>query len=440
MRTGRAKRAKHVVLAGVGVVALALSFVVAASARPRHAPAMPGPSARERGDDRIALNEDCVTCHDEIAQEWAGSLHARSFVDPMFQASIQRERSPEFCRSCHAPEADPRREPDSRRAQLGVSCVGCHVVGDEILAGPGDGRSERAPHGLRRELEFASSAACGGCHEFAFPKRGVHNAAPLMQQTMREHSRSAAHQTPCQDCHMPPTKKAPRSCAAGAEHDTNARERGQGVGVPEHDTNARERGQGVGVPGRALPDTGAGPATVPPSKPAELDMPSACPTLGEVHRGHGFAVASEPRMLRAAARIDAVREPGSLRVTLEPRLVGHAFPTGDLFRRLLVRVETDDGRLVEERYLARHFGAERFAEAGAMKVELSDDRVGVGFGPRVVEVPIPATLADESLRWIVRYQRVLETPAGAEHLAQVWDETELAVGLLPPSKAKESAP
>jgi hypothetical protein len=160
---------------------------------------------------------------------------------------------------------------------------------------------------------------------------------------------------------------------------------------------------------------------------------------GAVHRGHGFHVVGEPRMLRAAARITGSREIDEqgravVRVMLEPRAVGHAFPTGDLHRRLLVRVEGDDDRCVAERFLARRFALERIGDGHVLRVEVEDDRVGVRREPRTVEFTLPSACVEQSLRWSVVYQRVLDTPAGDEQAAIVWDQTEVASQQLAPAQ------
>jgi hypothetical protein len=353
----------------IGVVVIVIGGLGLASARSRLDPNMPAPTTRERAADRLGQNDDCEGCHVDIAREWRGSLHRASYTDPMVQAAIAGEDDPSFCRGCHAPEADPRAEPDARRAQIGVGCVGCHVVDREILAAPRSTPGpELAPHSIRREPAFAGPDACAGCHEFWFPSAGRGGHELIMQRTIGEHRRSPAKHQPCQDCHM-------------------------------------------------LPTASEG---------------------GEVHRGHGFHVVGEPRMLRAAAKITGVREVDEqgraiARVTLEPRAVGHAFPTGDLFRRLLVRVEPSvgsDDRCVAERILARHFGRARSKAGAAIRVELEDDRVGLDRKPRIVEFALPSVCVEQPLRWSVTYQRVLDVPIGDERAAKVWDQLEVASGHL----------
>lgn len=63
------------------------------------------------------------------------------------------------------------------------------------------------------------------------------------------------------------------------------------------------------------------------------------------HRSYGFAATRDPDFLRQAAR--AVRDGATtLVLPLAPGAVGHAFPTGDLFRRL--ELVPDDERDVVE--------------------------------------------------------------------------------------------
>jgi hypothetical protein len=65
------------------------------------------------------------------------------------------------------------------------------------------------------------------------------------------------------------------------------------------------------------------------------------------HRSHAFVASRDPAFVRQAVRVQAVRDDATtILLTLSPGNVGHAFPTGDLFRRLVVVAEVpgDDGR------------------------------------------------------------------------------------------------
>lgn len=311
----------------------------------RPPPRMPGPARAGGRPDAPARNRRCEACHPEIAAEWRASLHHRAATEPSYLRALRREPSA-FCRGCHAPEGDPD-APSRAARELGVGCVTCHAPEGEVLAAPSTLSRETSPHPLLRAPEFAGTAACGGCHEFAFPA-----ASALMQATLREHAASAFAAVSCAGCHMP---------TAG----------------------------------------GARP-----------------------HRSHRFAASRDPEALRRALRAAAERRPGGqVRLTLEPGIVGHAFPTGDLFRRLVVRAEVVGGRGADQRVLARHFGRDT-------RTELADDRVGVG-GPRVVALGLGAAAEGRPIRWSIRYERVA-FPRDARAAAELDGVTEVSAGVLPP--------
>ncbi len=168
---------------------------------------MPGPG-RKRLAAAVTENEACELCHDDIAREWRGSYHQQSHLDPAYQQALAVEPTP-FCRSCHAPEADPLKAPPAAVAALGVGCVTCHVTepGVVLAAAHPDERVDparpRAPHPLRRSSAFAHTGGCAGCHEFRFPMPGGDDDLFFMQTTAREHQRSPASAKACADCHMP---------------------------------------------------------------------------------------------------------------------------------------------------------------------------------------------------------------------------------------------
>ncbi|PRP96091.1 multiheme c-type cytochrome [Enhygromyxa salina] len=329
-------------------------------ARPAAA-TMPSPARGPNPDVRARLdrNDECVTCHADIASEWTHSLHRRAYEDPMFQAALELERDPGFCRACHAPEANPVHEPTPRESAAGVACVTCHLTGRDgaVLAGPSAHADDsRIPHPLRRSAEFASPDACAGCHEFWFPSLGRAGHGLKMQRTITEHARSAFADESCQRCHMPPA-------AAG-------------------------------------------------------------------HLDHGFTVVGRPSMLRAAVAIAATRpDPGRVVIELSPRVVGHAFPTGDLFRRLSVELHSDatEPSWSTQRILARHFSSQRVGDGQMIRVEHADDRVGVGSAPTVIEFELPPELHDAPITWELVHERALEA-TGAR--TTIWDRTSFAQGRL----------
>jgi len=97
------------------------------------------------------------------------------------------------------------------------------------------------------------------------------------------------------------------------------------------------------------------------------------------HRDHRFDV--EPLVAKAIV-VDVTRAgPNRLAFRLAPGAVGHAFPTGDLFRRLAVRVRSPDGARVAERFLGREFVSTTLADGTRTRTEVRDERVGAGLAP-----------------------------------------------------------
>lgn len=339
---------------------------------------LPGPAPRPRpeGVDVAAVNAACASCHVEIAAEWKGSMHRQAWVDPVFQEAYDIEPLP-FCRSCHAPEADPAAMPGAAAQDVGVACTTCHVqqtsTGGSVVVGA-HGASPGSPHPVLADARMGTTSACGSCHEFDFPRLP---GAP-MQSTLTEHAGSRFAASPCQTCHMPEKK-------AG----------------------------------------------------------------GRTWRSHAFAVIGDPAMVRAAATARAERTgPRSLRVVVEPRGAGHAFPTGDMFRRLEVRAVAVDpaGRTVaraEPVHLGRTFADQKVGAHGVSleRVEVADSRVPApGAGPApTVELRFPVAVGGAEVRWQLAYQRMPTAMAASFGVEQALDEIIVTEGALAPTSSAASA-
>lgn len=324
-------------------------------------PRMPFPG-RGRLDAAVTQNAACERCHADVAASWRASLHHRADVEPAYRRSFAIEPLP-FCRSCHAPEADPLEEESPAVAELGVGCVTCHVTdSDAVLAAPRELAKETAPHPVQRVAAFAGVGACANCHEFAFPGQQRRGPDSLMQSTVSEHAASPAASRPCAACHMP------------------------------RDASGR--------------------------------------------RSHDFTASRSAEAVRRAAsvraeRVDATR----VRIALTPVDPGHAFPTGDLFRRLELTAELsgpDHMRLGGvTRYLTRHWG---FRPSKAGRELKLDDRIA--FEPSVIELDLGAELTEvartHEIVWRVAYQRVAHPNGIEETNAEIDGELEVASGLLPP--------
>ena len=197
--------------------------------------------------------EACKQCHEEIYQQWQGSMHAESSAlrDPIHgafyrnvagdptQEGVTLKANGKFpvCLKCHAPAAamDKTTKLDAAEAYAnGVSCVSCHSfaafkgtdttdgkplygvdayqIDPNSLHGPSGitYTTERVPEGAKwptpvhhpqpmtgnNAAVFKSNDACMGCHE----KRGNAHGVPLCRTG--DEYRKAKNFVNCQSCHM----------------------------------------------------------------------------------------------------------------------------------------------------------------------------------------------------------------------------------------------
>jgi hypothetical protein len=181
-------------------------------------------------------------------------------------------------------------------AARGIDCAVCHVRAGHVLGPHGRGGDE---HAALRDARLATSAFCGGCHQFNFPtaspgERIRHHPGRPLQNTLMEWSQSRYADRPCQGCHMP-------------------------------------------IAGDA----------------------------GKRHASHAFRTLDDPEVMARAVRVtaDARRRGGVVQVTvvISPAEIGHAFPTGDMFRQAVLTVGTGTTRRHE--VLMRYF-AQTITEDG----------------------------------------------------------------------------
>jgi hypothetical protein len=159
---------------------------------------------------------------------------------------------------------------------------------------------------------------------------------------------------------------------------------------------------------------------------AECHMP-----MVDGRRSHGFEEVRTPAWLRAQLHVSARLEGEDVEIRLSQSRPGHAFPTGDLFRRLQVGATWLDGTGKplghETAYLARHF----VLSGNSLHRRLTaDDRVKAGIARLVLERPDAAARA-RSLRWWVTLQRVATVGDGRDpDSAEIESEVLLHGGTL----------
>jgi hypothetical protein len=192
--------------------------------------------------------EGCATCHAEIAAEWRTSIHAHAWVDPQFQAELDKGDHDWLCRNCHAPllvqqaqwavgllDEDVQRPLvvnnlrfDARLREEGITCLGCHLRGDHIV-GPGLGGEP--PHEVEADPEwFRSGALCQRCHQAEATYPGKNFVCTFNTGVEWAGSPAAREGKACPDCHMPAVE---RPAATGGPVRTVRRHWFRGAGIPK---------------------------------------------------------------------------------------------------------------------------------------------------------------------------------------------------------------
>ncbi len=149
-------------------------------------------------------------------------------------------------------------------------------------------------------------------------------------------------------------------------------------------------------------------------------------------RDHSFGSSRNPIAQRAALTAKAKRVDSGVLIELNLVGVGHAFPTGDLFRRLTVSAQLvgEDTQLLRERTrtLARHFKPRRVGNA-AIRELARDDRLFPG-QPRRVLLTLGTQSAAHPIVWTVTYDRVEHPLEIGNEGAALAESVELAAGTL----------
>ena len=128
------------------------------------------------------------------------------------------------------------------------------------------------------------------------------------------------------------------------------------------------------------------------------------------HKDHRFPGGYDTSLWQKALDIRAERLSATeIRVSLEPRDVTHAVPTGDLFRRIAIEVIPDkpEAKPPAPVYLARHF------DRGSVMREVSDNRVLKASRTLTIDVPV----GELTIR--VQYERVANHRSPNERDANV---------------------
>lgn len=332
-----------------------------------------------------------------------------------------------------------------------ASCPDCPTYDDAALT-EGDDATMPGPNssGARDRARLDANDECRNCHgEVAVDWAGSAHATAFDDPMVRAAFARERESKFCQGCHAPesdlaalPSDRAAAigvgcvSCHLDLDGHTVLAGPGPDTRAP-HPLRRSERFAGPDACAAChefgFPDDRADPTLLMQRTISEHQASDAaersCQSCHMPRGSHRFPV--DAALLASAASIVAQRSATELIITFEPKALGHAFPTGDLFRRLTVTVSGQSGEWTEQKYLARRFDIREIATK-PVKVETADERVAARPGPTRVVFELPAQLREQPLRWSVDWERVLETPIGSATDAEVWDRLEVSSGSSPP--------
>ncbi len=169
-----------------------------------------------RGDDVAKAmswqsSEQCKQCHQDVWDEWKGSHHQISYLNPEVRALSDDFRNKE-CQACHLSQPvsitgfAERTLPRQTRPTEGIGCITCHLGKDgEIMAR--NSRPDVACAPVQNEM-FFSVELCASCH----------NQHETTDQWRASHY--AEEGIGCSDCHMDKVERvlADGSKKPGREH------------------------------------------------------------------------------------------------------------------------------------------------------------------------------------------------------------------------------
>ncbi|MEM6995538.1 MAG: multiheme c-type cytochrome [Myxococcota bacterium] len=322
-----------------------------------------------------------------------------------------------------APAADPGGLSDT-------ACIGCHA--DEALQwfqSPHRTAFSETPFLVANEIEPAPF--CRRCH------------APHADPKVAEITPNARLGVSCTDCHLRDEavvtwNEEPRANRKPSPHAVQRRPRAESSATcaPCHE---------FAFPDAALRDE---PLFMQRTMSEHAESRFADTTCVECHMGdtpgpsHEFIASRSAAMIAEGVRVDAKRSDAtSVTITLRAGRIGHAFPTGDLFRRVEVGVQTvlEGGEGPSRvRYLARHFGSQVQSSGIVLRGELGDNRVPANGEPRVVTLSVPESQG-RVLRWWVEYQRVGHHTSHDPRSAALDGTIRVAEGELQPTEPKSGS-
>ena len=145
----------------------------------------------------------CKSCHPAIWREWENSMHAKAWIDEIYQeiASQIKDRETK-CDQCHAPQPIlitgvgkmPKLRDEQREA--GISCLVCHLDAEGAMHGPPASAETYFHANVTNPIYTAPTTLCSTCH-------GQPTVPEHDQVSSFLNSKFAEENKSCATCHMP---------------------------------------------------------------------------------------------------------------------------------------------------------------------------------------------------------------------------------------------
>ena len=145
----------------------------------------------------------CKSCHPAIWREWENSMHAKAWVDEIYQAAAEQVADRETkCDQCHAPQPIlitgigkmPKLRDKQREA--GVTCLVCHLDAHGAMNGPAASAETYFHANVTNPIYTNPTVLCATCHgQQSVPEHD--QVSSFLNSTFSEDG------TSCATCHMP---------------------------------------------------------------------------------------------------------------------------------------------------------------------------------------------------------------------------------------------
>ena len=166
-------------------------------------------------------------------------------------------------------------------------------------------------------------------------------------------------------------------------------------------------------------------------------MPQRIDEPGPPHHSHDFRVLGDTARLRSALTARASRaDDRVVSLSIAAARVGHAFPTGDLFRRLEVRARAVDDHGEPVATAIPVVGARRVGRGPSERIQIGDDRLPASGEARQIDLVFAEPVSSREVRWTIVYQRMDASMARAFGVDAAADEVVVAEGTVRPAKIR----